>query len=42
MGGEDDRGDDGFLLIEGWMIGQAWFPLAMMEVARVPPANDRE
>lgn len=37
-----DTSEDGFILIEAWMIAAAFFPLAMEEVARVPPANDNE
>ncbi len=35
-----DMPEQAFLLLEGWMIGAALFPLAMEEVARNPPAND--
>ncbi len=41
--GEDAPPDDdtaGIPLIEGWMLGQLLFPLAMDEVQRLPPAND--
>ena len=31
---------EGVPLMEGWMFGRLLFPLAMDEVARVPPAND--
>ena len=34
-----DEGD-GIPLIEGWMLGKLFFPLAMDEIRRVPPAND--
>lgn len=40
QGGGD--GDDGIPLIEGWMLGQLFFPLAMDEIQRTPPANDDE
>lgn len=33
--------DPGVLLIEGWMLGAIFFPEAMAETVRVPPANDR-
>lgn len=32
--------DDGFPLVEGWMLGMLMFPAAMAEVVRNPPAND--
>jgi hypothetical protein len=32
--------EEGTLLIEGWMFGALFFPEAMAEVVRVPPAND--
>jgi hypothetical protein len=34
--------EEGFLLVEGWMLGAAMFAEAMAEVIRVPPANDLE
>ncbi len=34
--------DDGIPLIEGWMLGKLFFPLAMDEIRRVLPANDDE
>jgi hypothetical protein len=40
MDGDDT--DEGFQLLEGWMLGALLFPLAMAEVVRVPPANDPE
>ena len=36
-----DEGE-GIPLIEGWMLGKMFFPLAMDEIQRVPPANDDE
>lgn len=38
MSGDDT--EEGFQLLEGWMLGVLLFPLAMAEVARVPAAND--
>ncbi|WP_256476553.1 hypothetical protein [Siccirubricoccus soli] len=35
-----DAAEEGILLLEGWMIGAALFPLAMEEVVRLPPSND--
>ncbi len=37
---DDDA--EGIPLIEGWMLGRLFFPLAMDEIHRVPPANDDE
>lgn len=36
------RKDEPIVLLEGWMILAILFPEAMGEVARVPPANDRD
>jgi len=36
----DTPPEDGFLLVEGWMLGAAMFELAMAEVIRRPAAND--
>lgn len=33
---------DGIPLIEGWMLGRLFFPVAMDEIQRVPAANDRD
>jgi hypothetical protein len=32
--------EGGIPLIEGWMLGVLFFPLAMEAVAEYPPAND--
>jgi len=40
MDGGPAEPEEGFILLEGWMIGVLYFPLAMEQVARVPPAND--
>lgn len=37
---EDTPPEEGFLLIEGWMLGAAMFEMAMAEAIRLPPAND--
>ncbi len=34
--------EEGIPLIEGWMLGLLFFPLAMEAVAEYPPANDTE
>jgi hypothetical protein len=40
MDGGPAEPEEGIILLEGWMIGVLYFPLAMQEVERVPPAND--
>jgi len=40
--GTEDDGGEGFLLIEGRLLGRVLFPFAMAEIERVPPANDTE
>ena len=35
-----DTAADGIPLIEGWMLGHLFYPLAMEVVAEYPPAND--
>lgn len=35
-----DDAAEGIPLIEGWMLGRLFFPLAMDDIQRVPPAND--
>ena len=37
-----DGDPEGVPLIEGWMLGRLFHPLAMREVERVPPSNDDE
>ena len=42
QGAPPDDNADGIPLIEGWMLGKLFFPLAMDEIQRVPAANDDE
>lgn len=32
--------EEGVPLMEGWMLGALFFPAALAEIVRVPPAND--
>lgn len=34
--------EEGIPLLDGWMLGALFFPAALAEILRVPPANDAE
>ncbi len=38
-GGEDATEE--MVLMDGWLLGRLLFPIAVEEMVRVPPANDR-
>lgn len=43
MGEEGDapeEGEEGFVLLEGWMFGALMFPAAAERIREFPPAND--
>ena len=42
---EEDHGAEQsaeeIVLMDGWLLGRLLFPIAVQEMVRVPPANDR-
>ena len=40
--GEPPAEDEGFVLLEGWMVGAMMYAPAMEHIERIPAANDNE